>query len=227
MNRWMISVVIAATMVLASQAEADEDNFYFQGLVGKRFLTESDLTLNGTTNEVEISTDAVPTGSGAIGYRFSSFPHQSVDARIEVEGGASESEPETIQPSGVLAAQVGTTEEVGFDAENVHSIFGMVNLWIDYNLSESWLVSAGGGLGAAYIDWDRANIGGQVILDDGDLVFAYQGGVAVGYEIIPDLVISLDYRYFATSDAQINFNGDWSAEYGSHNVLFGFRYFFW
>ena len=60
MNRGTVSVVIAAMMLLASQAKAEADNWYFQGLVGKRFLTDSDLTLEGTTSKVEISIDGVP-----------------------------------------------------------------------------------------------------------------------------------------------------------------------
>ncbi len=225
MNRGTFSVAIAAMMLLASQAKAD--NWYFQGLVGKRFLTESDLTLEGTTSKVEIATDGVPSGSAALGYRIRSFPHHAIDTRIEIQGGASESEPETIEPRGALATRLGTTEKVGFDAENVHSIFGMVNLWIDYDLGASWLVSAGGGVGTAYIAWDRARQGATVILDDSDLVLAYQGGLGVGYEILPDLVISVDYRYFATADPHFSFDGDWTAEYGSHDLMFGFRYFFW
>lgn len=228
MNRGTVSVVIAAMMLLASQAKAEADNWYFQGLVGKRFLTNSDLTLEGTTSKVEISIDGVPTGSAALGYRIQSFPYQAVDTRIEIEGGASESEFDTIEPRGLLAARLGTTAKLdGFDVDNLHSIFGMVNLWMDYSLGGSWLVSAGGGLGAAYIDYDNANVLGTMILNDSDLVFAYQGGMAVGYEILPDLVVSLDYRYFATADPQLDFNGDWEAEYGSHNLLFGFRYYFW
>jgi opacity protein-like surface antigen len=190
-------------------------------------LTEADLTLEGDTSKVEISVDAVPSGSAAIGYRFQSFPYRAVDARIEIQGGASESEPDTIEPRGALADRAGTTaKQDGFDADNLHSIYGMVNLWIDYPFGTSWVVSAGGGLGAAYIDWDNAGCCGLgVILDDSDVVFAYQLGAAVGYEVIQDLVIGLDYRYFATADPEFNYNGNWSSEYGAHDLMFSFRYF--
>jgi len=218
-------------MLLTSQAQAqtqaETDNWYFQGLVGKRFLVDSDLTLEGTTSQVDIATDAVPSGSAALGYRFQSFPTPDFNTRVEIQGGASESEPESIEPRGLLATRVGSTDKVLFDADNLHSFYGMANLWVDYGLGDSWLVTAGGGLGAALIRWDRTRLGGTVILDDSDVVLAYQGGLGLGYEIIKDLVISVDYRYFATADPQFNFNGNWSADYGSHDIMFGFRYYLW
>lgn len=226
MRRISVGAVIAAMLVFG-QAAAQENNWYFQGLVGKRFLTEADLTLDGTTNPVTISVDAVPSGSAAVGYRFQSFPHPKLDARVEIQGGASESEPDTITPRGELAARAGTSAtQDGFDADNVHSIYGMVNLWLDYPIGDSWVVSAGGGIGAASIDWDNAGCCGLgVILDGSDVVFAYQVGVSFGYEVISNLVVGLDYRYFATEDPTYSFNGDWSSEYGAHDLMFAFRYY--
>lgn len=219
------SAVTAAMMLLASQAMADD--FYIQAQIGKRYLSEGDLTLDGTKSEVEFSVfDGLPlSGSGAIGYRFRSFPYDVVDTRIEIQGGVTESEPHSIKPRGTLATLQGTTAEIGANADNLMSIFGMVNLWIDYRLGDSWLVSAGGGLGVAQIIYDRFSAR-TIFLDDSDLVFAYQGGLGVGYEIIPDLVASLDYRYFATSGPQLSFNGDWEAEYAGHDLMFTFRYYF-
>ena len=90
--------MIAAMMLLASQAKAD--NFYFQALLGKRFLTEADLTLEGTTSKVAIAKGLFLSGSGAFGYRILSFPYEVVDTRIEIEGGVSENTPNTIEPRG-------------------------------------------------------------------------------------------------------------------------------
>ena len=227
MGRGMSSIIFAAVLLLATGAQADSDNWYFQGLVGKRFLTEADLTLNGGTSDVTISVDAVPSGSAAVGYRFQSFPHRSVDMRVEVQGGASESEPDTITPRGELATRAGTTAKLdGFDANNLHSIYGMLNFWFDYRLSKSWVATAGVGLGAAYIRWDNANCCGLgTILDDNALTFAYQVGGSIGYEILKDLVIGIDYRYFRTVDPEFEFNGDWSSEYGAHDLMFAFRYY--
>jgi opacity protein-like surface antigen len=226
MTRMATGLAIAAMLLLAPTAKADND-WYFQGLVGKRFLTDADLTLDGTTSPVTISVDAVPSGSAAVGYRFRSFPYRSLDARVEIQGGASESEPDTISPRGELATRAGSTAtRDGFDADNLHSIYGMVNLWLDYPIGDSWVVTAGGGLGAAYIDWDNAGCCGLgVILDASDVVFAYQVGASFGYEVVSNLVVGLDYRYFATEDPTFTYNGDWSSEYGAHDLMFAFRYF--
>jgi opacity protein-like surface antigen len=214
-------------MLFLGQAAAEENNWYFQGLVGKRFLTDADLTLNGTTSPVTIAVDAVPSGSAAVGYRFQAFPHRKLDARVEIQGGASESEPDTITPRGELATRAGTTaKQDGFDADNLHSIYGMVNVWLDYPIGDSWVVSAGGGLGAASINWDSASCCALgEILDGSDVVFAYQVGASFGYEVISNLVVGLDYRYFATEDPTYTYNGNWSSEYGAHDLMFAFRYF--
>ena len=222
--RGCFGLLLAVAMVLSPAAKAD--NWYFQGLVGKRFLTDADLTLGGTTSDMTIAVDAVPSGSAAVGYRFPAFPHRALDMRVEIQGGAAESEPDTITPRGALASRVGTTSKQGADAENLHSIYAMTNLWFDYSLGHGWVVSAGGGIGASYINWEDfgcCNMG--AFLNDSDIVFAYQAGAAIGYEIIKDLVIGLDYRYFATADAEFNDNGNWSATYGAHDLMFAFRYY--
>ena len=221
-----IAALFVALLLMAPAARAD-NNWYFQGLVGKRFLTDADVTLNGVTSPVTIAVDAVPSGSAAVGYRFRSFPHRSLDLRIEIQGGASESEPDTIKPRGDLATRAGTTATQGFDADNLHSIYGMVNAWFDYRLGDSWVVTAGGGLGAANIDWDNAGCCAlnNAILDGNDTVLAYQAGVSFGYEILSNLVVGLDYRYFATEDPTFEYNGSWSSEYHAHDLMVAFRYF--
>lgn len=231
MIRAIVLAVVGAAALLGSLAHAESQserkNWYFQALIGQRYVTEADLTLEGTRSEVTtLNSIDNPSGSGAFGYRIPSFPYDVIDLRIEVEGGATDAEPDTIKPRGLLATRVGTTAETGMDAEDLMAIWGMVNLWFDHYLSDSWLVSAGGGLGVTYIDYNVVRVGETVILDDSDLVFAYQGGVAVGYEIIPNLVLIGDYRYFATTDPQLSSAGDFEAEYKSHNATIGFRIFF-
>ena len=104
----------------------------------------------------------------------------------------------------------------------------MVNLWFDHRLSGPWIVTGGVGLGAAYINYESVSaVTTASFLDDGDLVFAYQGGFAIGYEIIPNWVASVDYRYFATTDPQLTSSaGAWETEYKGHDLMLGLRLFF-
>ena len=55
--------------------------------------------------------------------------------------------------------------------------------------------------------------------DDDDTVFAYQLGAGLGYEINPNLTISLDYRFFATVDPDFTSRAgiEFSTENMSHN----------
>lgn len=53
--------------------------------------------------------------------------------------------------------------------------------------------------------------------------FAYQGSVGATWQFSPEFSFDALYRYLGTSN--FNFKG-YTADYGSHNLLFGVRYYF-
>ncbi len=65
-------------------------------------------------------------------------------------------------------------------------------------------------------------------VDDDDTVFAYQFGAGVGYEISEMIILTLDYRYFATRDPKFtdDFGEKVTSEYRSHSFGVGLRYYF-
>jgi opacity protein-like surface antigen len=78
----------------------------------------------------------------------------------------------------------------------------------------------------AHVSVNDLSIGGVTIADDSDTVFAWQIGGGLGWELNPNWGISLNYRWFSTSDPEFRdeLGGDFSAEYSSHNLTAGLTY---
>ncbi len=65
-------------------------------------------------------------------------------------------------------------------------------------------------------------------VDNDDWVFAYQFGAGISYELSARTIVGLEYRLFATSDAElVNATGTtFDADYLSHNVGLFIRFLF-
>ena len=58
-------------------------------------------------------------------------------------------------------------------------------------------------------------------VDDDDTVFAAQAGAGIAYAISPSAILTLDYRFFATADPEINAA---ETEYRRHDIRVGVRF---
>lgn len=105
----------------------------------------------------------------------------------------------------------------------------LANFWLDLINRSSFTPYVGGGLGAAYINFNDIEAGGVEVVDDDDWVFAWQLGGGVGWEVTPNVTIGLDYRWFATAapNFEDSAGNDFDSEYSSHNILASVRYGFW
>ncbi len=104
----------------------------------------------------------------------------------------------------------------------------MLNAYYDFRMvSPTFVPYIGGGVGGARVSAD-ASLGGVQLLDDDDMVFAYQLAAGVGFVVNPQLTIDLGYKYFATADPSYEVSGGGSVdgEYKSHNVFLGARFNF-
>jgi opacity protein-like surface antigen len=99
----------------------------------------------------------------------------------------------------------------------VRSSSFLVNGYFDFENATDLTPFLSGGLGMANVDFDDSNI------NDDDTVFAYQVGAGVGLAISETIIIDLVYRYLVTANPDID-NGE--AEYETHNLLVGIRYYF-
>ena len=110
----------------------------------------------------------------------------------------------------------------------------MVNMDYDFDTGSRWKPYVGGGLGFASISLDtESQATGRSLVDDDDIVFAYQVGAGIGYEFPlsegRSLTVSLDWRYFDTQTP--TFKGDVTgAEFdvgiSGHDIGIGLMYGF-
>ena len=125
------------------------------------------------------------------------------------------------------AAGVGSLSGQTLETDGTTDAFYlMVNGWYDFMI-RGFRPYVGGGIGFARLSVD-GSVRGVQLLDDSDTVFAYQLGVGVGFDVAPNITVSLDYRYFATQDPELDAAGGTTVdgEYQTHNIGLSARYRF-
>lgn len=121
----------------------------------------------------------------------------------------------------------GTTVDSGQSnaGGDVTSIALMANLFYDFNSTGRFHPYLGGGVGGAQINVNDFSAGGGDVFDGDDLVFAYQGGAGLAFDLTDRLTFDVGYRYFATDDASFRDNGnDVDFEYSQHIGMASLRY---
>ncbi len=115
---------------------------------------------------------------------------------------------------------------------DVSALSFMANGFYDFDVAWPVKPYIGGGIGFARVSLNDAGAeaGGVSVelADDEDVVFAYQFGAGLSYPINPTMLISLDYRYFATSDPEFEDadGDDFDSEYRTHNIGLSVRFRF-
>jgi OOP family OmpA-OmpF porin len=108
------------------------------------------------------------------------------------------------------------------------AISAMLNAYYDYDTGSAWRPYIDAGIGAARLTARKVTAAGVPVVDAKDMVFAYQFGIGIGYEVTKSITLAADYRYFTTLDptfkdaAGTSFN----SEFTSHSVSLGVRYRF-
>jgi opacity protein-like surface antigen len=115
-------------------------------------------------------------------------------------------------------------DEISFPGLNasvngdISSLALMGNLLADLPLSERVRPFLGAGIGLARVEANSNDLG-----DEDDTVFAYQAIAGIGFPLTHVTTLDLQYRYFATADA--DFDGT-DVEYQTHNFFAGLRFDF-
>lgn len=111
----------------------------------------------------------------------------------------------------------------------------MLNFWYDIPTDTKFTPYFGGGIGAMYGSIKSSANDGTffVDVDDSDLVFAYQLGAGLAYDLNDSWVLTADYRYLDTGNYKVDgtVNGIKAGDvdvggYSSHEVRAGVRYKF-
>ena len=194
--------------------------WYFSGFGGANWAddTNFDTGLGVITNKYN-------TGfvfGGAVGYDFGETMGP-LGVRLEGEVSYRKSDIDThVLNGGDLAGSVGTTS----------ALAGMANLLFDFNTAGPFSFYAGGGVGAANVKFDGHGAdAANPVMNDDETVFAWQGIAGVGFDVAPNWVIDLQYRYFDASNVSLTSTPgagsvSSSTDYRSHAVVAGLRWSF-
>ena len=81
----------------------------------------------------------------------------------------------------------------------------------------------GVGIGAAQVTIDKLVVDGVPVMEDDDLVFAWQAGVGLDIDLTRWLRLDVGYRYFATGNSKFNDidGNEVKLEYTAHTALVG------
>ncbi len=219
------STAWAADLDLAAPPPAAAPGgFYVSAFGGANWLEDTDFLIDVGGGPVSVNND-YDTGflvGGAFGYDFGAFAGGPFGVRLEGELSYRENDIDVHSVAGAALA--------GSDGDT-SAFAGMVNVLFDLHLNSPFTVFAGGGIGAANVDFDgHSATAVGTVLDDDDTRFAYQFIGGVGYEITPAWVIDVQYRYFRVDNVDLTSNAgvavSTDADYESHAVLGGIRWRF-
>lgn len=196
-----------AAALFAGQAKASQPGWYAGGVLGLSILHDSDNSFSGGGSSVTEYDAGV--GFGFLGgWDFGN----NIRAELELSYRINDADRQRSPTAGLH----GTTSALAI----------MGNGFYDFHLGQ-WTPFAGVGLGFARVASD-IDASGTLLVDDSDIVFAYQFIGGVGYNITPQFIMSLDYRIFGTTDPELTTASGtkFDAEYFTQNIMLGARYKF-
>jgi outer membrane protein OmpA-like peptidoglycan-associated protein len=203
---FVLAFALALPFVMPTTVQAGE-GFYLGLGAGAVFPEDSDVT--GTGVNVSTEFDTGYSVIGALGYAYRN------GFRSEFELGYRDVNIDSV--SGVTTGS-GDVDVFSF----------MANGYYDFRNKTAWTPYLGLGIGGAKINADAVSPISGSVLDDSDLVFAFQGMAGVTYDINEQLSMFADYRYFRTMDPDFTLQSgtDVDSEYADHRIMVGLRWFF-
>jgi OmpA-OmpF porin, OOP family len=218
---------IGATIAWAPMAAAAEDDWYVSAFAGGMLLEDSQNVGNGNPLTFNSTTKIGYAARAAVGaYRV-----PQVRTELEVAYRTIKFSKLSFANDGGLGAAAGGTSLSGVNASatgRFTSISGMLDAYYDYDTGSAWRPYIDAGFGAARLAASRVAAAGVPVVNATDLVFAYQFGFGIGYDVTKSVTLALDYRYFTTLDPTFSAaNGSsFNSEFTSHSVSLGVRYRF-
>jgi len=113
-------------------------------------------------------------------------------------------------------------------AGDVSALAWMANATVDILPQSRITPYIGVGIGGALLQLENFAAAGTSFVNHSDVEVAYQGIAGVRYQIAPSVSMTLDYRFFSTTTADLHDTkgAKFSVPYRSHNVIFGIAYHF-
>ena len=186
MKKALIAAAALVALPMAAQAQTPAPGFYVGAEGGLNWLlnttvTAQTATSGGSLNSVQVTPQTGWAAGGVIGYDF-------VGPRVELEGVYRQN------TTGINAIGVG-----GF-SNQIGQLGILANLLYDFMPASVITPYVGAGAGIGFVD-------GSSSLSS--TVFAYQGIVGLAWNADTNLRVSLDGRYYGTSNPTLN-NVSWT-----------------
>jgi opacity protein-like surface antigen len=215
-----LAAVMFLVPLMASPAKAEGLYGSLQG--GATFLNDARNDGNGI--DIESRNDTGWAISGSLGY---ALPYSF---RVEGEVGYRRNSIDRldVRSDGGLGRFFGVPSLNGASLPTEGhevSITGLANVWYDIKTGTIVTPYLGGGIGLGYVEVEDLKTSGFTLVDDSDIVFAYQLGAGVAVAVAPNVSLTLDYRFLATTAPTFkDFEGvSFDSEYNTHNILAGVR----
>ncbi|TKB28064.1 porin family protein [Desulfopila sp. IMCC35006] len=217
-------VMTGCLMLAAASPALAADGLYMGFEGGASFLNDADFVGTGQSTGLSYTTE-YDTGyviGGFLGYQYQYM-------RIEAELAYRQNDLDDL--SNVTVANVGTVPSfaaagIGISGET-NAFSAMVNGYLDIHNSSPFTPSIMAGIGFANVELNDVSFSSPSVtlsaVDEDDTVFAWQVGAGLSYAFNEMVSLSIDYRYFATSDPQF---ADVDLEYDSHNIMARVLYHF-
>ena len=226
---WPLFCLLGLALAHPANAQDGKRGFY-ASLTGMNVIPrDSEVTddADGVIMTADLTMESNVGILAAAGYRFGG------GLRAEFEIGFRRSDLDQLE--GVEFRVGGTTHgvPVPIDADGQVDVLSfMVNGVYDFDAG-SFRPYVGAGIGLASLDGEIKSASGQVpgvILDSDDVAasdtgaaIAYQVLIGVGFPLSDNLGIFAGYRYFATSEAELDTT---DMSYAAHNFEVGIRFSF-
>lgn len=189
----------------STSAFSGDEAWYAGGNIGLAMLSDSDITEEGVSIEVEF--DAGFNLAGVLGYDFG-------EMRLEGEIGWQKNDFDKASAMGIGIALTGDMSVLSL----------LINGYYDLDTGTAFSPFISAGIGFAKVDANDLGMAGDPeTFDDDDTVIAGQIGVGVSYAATETVAIDAKYRFLMTSDPEFD---DVEAEAKSHNIILGVRFCF-
>ena len=211
------TILLVSAFAISTPALADE-GYYASAHVGGTFLQDGDNM--GELLAIESEYDMGFNVGGTIGYKF--HPALSIEGELNYRYNSADSLTVTNFPTdpSLNGASVGA-------GGHVSALSAMLNAKSSLSALQGRDDADGGlyvlgGIGFAQVNADIESSGIQIV-DDSDVVFAYQAGIGYELPFRDDMSVDIGYRYFGTSDVSLDDAGgdSFDAEYQSHTIIVG------
>jgi OOP family OmpA-OmpF porin len=180
-----VLIRLVATVTFAVMAEAHGEGWYVSTGIGPSYTEDVSGLVGGTSLRESYDTGFMVYGGTGYEVGPYRFEGEIAYARHPLEG---------VTLGGIQGSPGG----------NRTTLAGMANIYVDFDTATRWVPYVGAGIGAANTAVNDVSASPSVVLDDDNIVFAFQLKGGIAYSLSSSTKISVGYRFFSADDTELN-----------------------